>query len=246
MDIMWKIVSLGGILILFALLAIGIKKYHVMDVYRRLTKKDKVIMIAGAGLLLLGILMQTARTEMAAGDGIVSGSVHWLADILFARNSTATSFAVTAVLLVPAVLYQVLFLEQLVMKLRISYCQIYYYMILYALNLGIYRNLDISPAELVIFLAVSAFLYYATQVMNNGWGKKGLLYLACFVVGVVLVSLLELPIHWKIYMACLVVMLEGILLAVIRAKIIIFRKTLRRLGVLLVLVLCILMNCWLW
>lgn len=94
MDVLWRIVSLCGIAVWYCLLLAGIKKYRIKDTVKRLSKKEKMAMAAGTALLCLGILMQIARMFLAEGGGIVTGSINWAADWLFARNATAVSLAV--------------------------------------------------------------------------------------------------------------------------------------------------------
>lgn len=246
MDTLWRLVSLGGIAVLYGLLAIGIKKYRIKDTVKRLTKKEMLAMAAGIGLLCLGILLQSARVPMEMGSGVVSDSVYWAAGVCFAGNATAVSFAIAVVVLAPAVLYQVLFLEQLVMKSRIPYCQMYYFLMLYVFAAGLYRNLSAGPGELLLLLTVSALLYYGVRVIGGNGNKKDMIYLLCFAAGIVALSLLERPLHWQLYAVCGIVMLESLVMALFRGYSVILRKTLRRLGTLLLFVFFIGLNYWLW
>lgn len=246
MDILWRIISLGGIAVLYGLLAAGMKKYHIKDTFKRLTKKEKLTLAAGACILCLGILMQTARVPLAAEGGVVTDSVYWLAGLLMAENVTAMSLAAAVVILVPAVLYQVLFLEQLVIKCRLPYCPMGYYLVLYAFHAGLYRNLAVTPGELLLLLAVSALLYYGLEVLGGSRGKKGILYLACYAAGIAALIVLEQPFHWQLYAISGITMAEGLIMAAFRGKAIILRKTLRRLGTLFLFVLLIAVNYLLW
>lgn len=246
MDTLWRIVSLGGIAVLYGLLAIGIKKYRIKDTVKRLTKKEALAMAAGTGLLCLGILMQAARVPMETGGGVVSDSVYWAAGVCFAENATAFSFAIAVVVLIPAVLYQVLFLEQLVMKSRIPYCQMYYFLMLYVFDAGVYRNLSAGPGGLLLLLTVSALLYYGVRVIGGNGNKKDMIYLLCFAAGIGALLLLERPVHWQLYAAVVTVMAESMVMAVFRGYSVILRKTLRRLGTLLLFAIFIVLNYWLW
>lgn len=246
MDILWRIISLGAVAVLYGLLAAGMKKYHIKDTVKRLTKKEKLMLAAGVCFLCLGILMQTARVPLATGAGVVTGNVYWLADLLMAENVTAVSLAVTVAILVPAVLYQVLFLERLLVKCRFSYCSMGYFLLLYAFHAGMYRNLAVTPGELLLLLAASALLYYGLEVLGGTRGKKGILYLACYVIGIAALIVLEQPCHWQMYAISGITMAEGLLMAAFRGKAIILRKTLRRLGTLFLFLLLIAVNYYLW
>lgn len=246
MDILWKIVSLGGIAVLYGLLAIGLKKYRVKDTVKRLTKKELLVMAAGIGLLCLGILMQAARSPMERGGGPVSDSVYWVADAFFAGNGAAVSFAVAVVILIPAVLFQVLFLEQLVMKCRLPYCQMYYFLLLYVADAGLYRNLQAGSGSLLLLLAASALLYYGLRVVTARGKKKEFVFLMCFAAAAIALAVLECPVEWRLYAAALTVMAESLVMALFRGYSIILRKTLRRLGTLLLFVIFIALNYHLW
>lgn len=252
MDTCWKVISLAGIAVLYGLLLVGMKKYHIKDTVKRLSKKEKLAMAAGVGLLCLGLLMQAARmpAEGLRGvnlpqGGIVTGSVDWITGILFAENITAMTLAVSVIVLIPAVLYQVLFLEQFVVKCRIPYCQMYYFLMLYVFQAGLYRNLCVTPGELLLLLAVSALLYYGMEVLGGSRGKKGILYLLCFVAGIAVLAVLEQPVHWQLYAVCGIVMLESLVMALFRGKSIILRKTLRKLGTLILFAAFVALNYWL-
>lgn len=252
METCWKIISLGGIAVLYGLFLVGMKKYHIKDTIKRLTKKEKLVMAAGAGMLCLGLLMQAARmpSEALRGvnlpqGGVVTDSVDWITGILFAENITAMTLAVSVVILIPAVLYQVLFLEQLMMKCKIPYCQMYYFLMLYVFHAGLYRNLVATPGELLLLLVVSALLYYGMEVLGGTRSKKGILYLLCFLAGIGVLLVLEQPIHWQLYAVSGVAMAESVIMALFRGKSIILRKTLRKLGTLILFAGFVILNYWL-
>lgn len=244
MDVLWRVSSLCGIAVLYCLLLLGIKKYHIKDTIKRLTKKEKMLMAAGVGLLCLGILMQIARISLADKCGIVTDSIYWVTDWLFARNATAASMAISVAVLVPAVLYQILFLERVVMRCRIAYCQMYYFLLLYVLNAGLYRNLSVTPGELLLLLVVSALLYYGMEALKDRCGKKDILYLLCLVIGIAVLVLLEQPEHWQLYAVCGITAAESLMMAFFRAVSNILRKTLRKLGTLILFVGFIVFNYW--
>lgn len=244
MDVLWRIISLCGIAFLYCLLLVGVKKYHIKDMVKRMAKKEKVAMAAGVVLLCLGILMQIARQPLSESGGIVTDSINQAADWLFARNATASSLAVSIAVLVPAVLYQILFLEQIVRRCRIAYCQMYYFLILYVLNAGLYRNLFATTGGLLILLMVSALLYYGMDAVRGKCRKKDILYLLCLVAGIMLLALLEHPDCWRLYAVCGITVVEGLLTAFLRAISNILRKTLRKFGTLLLFIGFTAINYW--
>lgn len=246
MDILLKIVSLCGIVVFYGLLVVGVKKYqyHIKASIKCLTKKEMFLMIIMVGLLCLGILMQVARMPIRTGQGVVTESVFWIASIFFSGNVTAISFAIVIVAVIPAILYQVLFLDLLVTKCKTYHCPIYYFLILYVLDIGLYRNLTVCPSELLLFLAISAVLYYAMQILQNSFSKKMTLYLLCFLFAVVVLVYFEFPKQWELYAVSSVVMIECIVMTWLWGKAIILRKTLRRLGILILTLGIVLLNCY--
>lgn len=245
MEVLWRSISLCGIAALYCLLMAGVRKYHIKDTVKRLAKKEKIMMAVGTGLLCAGILIQIARVPLAENGGVVTDSIYWLTDWLFARNVTAASLAVTVVILVPAVLYQTLFLEHLVVKCRIPYCQMYYFLMIYVFHTGMYRNLNITPGELLILLAVSALLYYGMEIWGGRCDKRSIVYFACLVIFIMVLAVVERPVHWQVYAISGITIAEGMILALFRGVSVILRKTLRKLGTLIVFVGIALFNYWL-
>ena len=54
------------------LILIGVKKYHMRDILKSWTKKEKLGTLVGIAILLLGIMMKISKTPLTVGNGIVS------------------------------------------------------------------------------------------------------------------------------------------------------------------------------
>ena len=98
----------------------------------------------------------------------------------------------------------------------------------------------------MVFLAVSALLYYGMELLEGVRGKKSILYFGWYVVGIILLIFLETPFQWQLFVVSAVAIVEGFILAVYRGKSIILRKTLRRIGTLFLFLVFEGFNYWLW
>ena len=146
--------------------------------------------------------------------------------------------------IVPAIIYQALFIDELAGRMKIGQRQMQYSLILYAVSACLYRNLSMSFEELLVVLFVSALLYYAVLIVGGNRSKKGMLYLAILVLFIVLFTYFGWMLQWKIYVVSLLLMLESLVMVWYRSKSIILRRTLRKLGTLLLVAIVAVVNYW--
>ncbi len=242
MDIIYDAVCIAGILVLYGLIAIGLWKCHIKDFIKQWGKKEKIGILMAFGLLIAGLIILISRTPLSNAGGQVSKSIWNIGNYVMAHNAAMISLVTAAVTVLPAVLLQVLLLEQLVTKLKLPYCQLYYYLFIYAFSLGFYYRVSLKAGELLLLLTVMSLLYYGYMMLSAKPTVKVLFFLMCLFFGAVILIITESPIQWQIYAQSIIIMLEGIIMAWYRGKSCILRKTLRKASTLVLFILFILLN----
>lgn len=228
--------------IIYIIIAMGVRKYHVTEMIKGWSRKEKVGILFCVLILMLGIFMQSSRVEEFMIQGDFSKSIYRITDVLFAGNITSTVIVTELITIVPAILFQLLFFEKVITKVKIPCGERYFYLFIYATSASLYRSMDRSIGELVVYLLISVILFYGIQIFLYSGGKKGYLYLGGIIVITILLAYVEYPLNFAIYVNSVLVLLECLVLSYLRKKTVILRKTLRRLSTLIVLVACIILN----
>lgn len=223
------------VMCVYGISVIGIKKYEVITTIIMLRKKEILGLVLCLGILFLGILMQVSRCPMTAEGGLVTSVIGGVVDTLFDKNVSITSLVVLLVTIIPAYIFQVFTVSKIVDKLNIPYAQLFFYMIIYAVNIGLYSKMVFSAGEAVIYLLFSAFLYYLVMIMNRVRGKKDYAYILGFVLLFIVLLFFENSVNWSIMLLSIITMIESVFFAWYLGKSIILRKTLRRVGAIILL-----------
>lgn len=247
MEIICKILSLAAILLLYGIILIGIKKYNMRDILNSWTKKEKLGVLVGILMLCLGMVIKISYCPLMVGNGIVSKSIYMVTDVLFDNNETIISLIVIVAFYFPAIIFQVFFAQKITEKFKIPYCNPFFYIMLLTFQIGVYSCwLTQTPEEAIIILIVSALLYFGICIFEGIIGKKSLLYILVYIVLWIVMVILEENKIWDIYIVSILFLIESICLAWFRGKTIIFRKTLRTLGTLMLFGIIVICNIEIW
>lgn len=230
------IIGLFLVMCVYGISVIGVKKYEVITTIAMLGKREILGFVLGVGVVFLGILMQTSRFSMETEGGLITSSIGVLANLFFAENISIISFAVLLVTIVPAYIFQVFAISKIVARMSIPYAKIFFYMVIYACNIGLYSKMVFSAGQAVIYFLFSTFLYYLVMVFSKVRGKKDYLYLLGFVGLLFVLILVEKGICLPMIILSVLTILEGIVMAWYLSKSIILRRTLRKVGVLVLLI----------
>ena len=243
MDVVSKILFLIIIAIIYGIILIGVKKYHMRDILKSWTKKEKLGTLDGIAILLLGIMMKISKTPLTVGNGIVSKSVYMITDTIFAGNATVISLIIAMCFFVPAIILQVLFAQKVTEMLNIPYCNPFFYILIFAFQAGIYNCwLEQTPDEAVLILIFSALLYFGICTLDKIRSKKIYAYILLYLVLWIIMFVVEENKVWIIYVVSIISIFETVICAWFRGKTIIFRKILRWLGTILLFCLFIAIN----
>lgn len=231
MDVVSKILFLIIIAIIYGIILIGVKEYHMRDILKSWTKKEKLGTLVGIAILLLGIMMKISKTPLTVGNGIVSKSVYMITDTIFAGNATVISLIIAMCFFVPAIILQVLFAQKVTEMLNIPYCNPFFYILIFAFQAGIYNCwLEQTPDEAVLILIFSALLYFGICTLDKIRSKKIYAYILLYLVLWIIIFVVEENKVWSIYFISIISIFETIIFAWFRGKTIIFRKGIRMLG----------------
>lgn len=223
---------IGLILVIsvYGISVIGARKYEVITTIAMLRKREILGLVLCIAVLFLGILMQVSRCTMSTAGGIITSSIGNLTGILFAADDSIASLAVLLVTIIPAYMFQVFTISKIVTRLNIPYAQLFFYMAIYALNMGLYSHMKFSAGDAIMYLLFSAFIYYFIMFMSTIRGKKEYIYILSFIGLFCILLFLEKNINWSMIVLSILVMVESIIMAFYLGKSVILRRTLRKVG----------------
>lgn len=229
------LIGLFLVMCVYGISLIGIRRYEIITTIKMLRKKEILGLGLCIGMVFLGILMQASRHSMEMDGGLITSSIVNVAGLFFVDNASITTLAVLLVTIIPAYMFQVFAISKIVARLKISYAQIFFYMVIYALNIGLYSKMVFSAGQAVIYLLFSAFVYYLVMVFSKVRGKKDYVYLLGYIGLLFLLICFEKDINLSIIMLSMITIVECIVMALYLGKSIILRRTLRKVGVLVLL-----------
>lgn len=229
------LIGLFLVMCVYGISLIGIRRYEIITTIKMLRKKEILGLVLCIGMVFLGILMQASRYSMEMDGGLITSSIVNVASLFFVDNTSITTLAVLLVTIIPAYMFQVFAILKIVARLKISYAQIFFYVVIYALNIGLYSKMVFSAGQAVIYLLFSAFLYYLIMILSKVRGKKDYMYILGYIGLLFILICFEKSIDLPIIMLSMLTIVESVVMALYLGKSIILRRTLRKVGVLVLL-----------
>ena len=233
-----------GTFIFYILILLGIKKFHIVEEYRSLSRKEK-----GISMCLVLILVAIVTVVISANngfsvptDGKVGLCIGDFAEKLYNNNNTMILLMKYVIVQIPAFIILIMAISSIAQWCGIGILPIYYIALFVVANRGTYRMIRGSWEEAMIIMLFAVVLLGIADCLNNAFTKKKILFLVILAIGVVgLVMTLD-NISLQSVRLCIEVGVEGIFMGIIVKYGQYLRRWLRKITKLLYIVLIVYIN----
>ena len=213
---------------------------------RKMRKLELLLVLFCFGIIFLGIMMKVSRVGLSLEGGIISNYIYGITDIMFVGNTEIISLAVLLVTIIPSYFLQLFLMFNFEEKINQIHTMMFYYAAIYACNISLYKEMSLTIGNAVLYLLMSLLLYCVVQGISIRLSKRGYFCIGVLAVIVLLVTWLEGMLPVTMLVVTGVTMLECVILSVYLGKSVILRKTLRRIGTILLFVLFTYINYNFW
>lgn len=230
------------ILLIYGLIILGIYKYNVLH-FVQFQSRNEMILIALATLgVILKLLIDCTKTLAVSFETTNFLDLNCFLLSVFNSNSAVISFFTFSVTFVPAILFQMLFLDELFRKYGLDRMALFFYVVCYLINPFVFISINITIPELLLYLLINAFILFLVLTLKDSLTLKTELYLVAILICIVFIAIIQSSININLYVASLITIAECVLLGIYRTKSIILRSGLRYLGTLIILVAIVIFN----
>lgn len=174
----------AGVLAFFVLILLGIKKFHMIEKYKMLSRKEKGITIC-LFLLFLGaisIVISLNEAGNVPADGKIGMVVGGFLEKLYNNNCTMILVVKYILIQIPALLVLIFSVSRLVEWGGLGILPIYYITLFAITNRETYRIVKSSWEEALLLLVLGVILLGIADCLNNVFTRKKMLFLVVLAV----------------------------------------------------------------
>lgn len=233
-----------GIFAFYILILLGIKKFHILEKYRNLSRKEKGILICLFMLLLLivSVLIAEDINFYIPADGKIGVVISELLSKIYSDNSTMIILVKYAVIHVPAFIILIFAISGIADRCQLEILPIYYVALFVVVSRDSYKIAKSSWEEALLLMVFAVVLLGVADCLNNVFTKKKIIFLIMLVVIFSVIEVTSKSIIFPSIKLGTVILIETIFMGLIVKYGQYLRKSLRKVLKLLYIILVVYIN----
>lgn len=233
-----------GILAFYILILLGVKKFHFVEKYKNLSRKEKGISMCLFLLLLLivSVVITLDAHVSVPADGKIGMAIGDFFSKLYSDNNTMIILVKYVLLQMPTFIILIFAISGIADRCQLEILPIYYLALFVVVSRDSYKFAKSSWEEALLLMVFAVVLLGIADCLNNVFTTKKIIFLIMLIVIFSVVEVTSKSITLQSIRLCTVILIETIFMGVIVKYGQYLRKSLRKALKLIYIILVIYIN----